>query len=182
MPNAFEAVWNVVSKEFDNLTSSKTPLHIGEAMDCWMYLTALGEFIRFEEMSLNTTIDDEVKEMLTDAIKMCESQAQKLGDFMKKEGIPFPETTPPKPNSEPNAIPLGVKLTDEEIANGITLKLTTCLTMCAKGQIDSIRNDMGMLWLFHLEMLTFGTSLKALMMKRGWLKIPPYYYPPGQPQ
>jgi hypothetical protein len=182
LPNPFEALKNVINKEVDHLNEPKTPLHIGEAMDCWTYLTSLGEFIRFEESGLNTTSDDEVREMLNDAIKMCEGQFQKLSSFMKKEGIPLPEVSPAKPNSEPNAIPLGVKLTDDEITNGITLKLTACLMMSAKGEVDAIRTDLGVIWFkFHTEMLTFGVTLKALMIKRGWLKVPPYYYPPGQP-
>jgi hypothetical protein len=182
LANPFEAIWNIVNKEIDNSNENKSPLHIGEAMDCWTYLTSLGEFIRFEEAGLNTTTDDEVREMVNDAIRMCENQFRKLSSFMKKEGIPLPETSPPKPKSEPNAIPLGVKLTDEEIANGITLKLTTCIMMVAKGEIDSIRAGLGVIWFkFHIEMLTFGVTLKTLMIKRGWLKMPPYYYPPGQP-
>ncbi|WP_431308896.1 DUF3231 family protein [Halalkalibacter flavus] len=182
LSNPFEALWNIVNKEIDNTNEKNSPLHIGEAMDCWTYLTALAEFIRFEEAGLNTSTDDEVLEMLNDAIRMCENQSEKLSSFMKKEGIPLPETSPPKPKSEPNAIPLGVKLSDEEITNGITLKLTSCLMMSAKGEIDAIRTDIGVMWFkFHTEMLTFGVTLKSLMIKRGWLKVPPYYYPPGQP-
>lgn len=36
---------------------------------------------------------------------------------------------------------------------------------------DSVRNDVGLLWLQnYLESVTFGTTLKTLMRKRGWLK------------
>jgi hypothetical protein len=40
-------------------------------------------------------------------------------------------------------IPLGVKLTDEEIANDVAFKLVVCLQACGKGQADSIGNDVG---------------------------------------
>jgi hypothetical protein len=30
--------------------------------------------------------------------------------------------------------------------------------------------------------MKFGTSLKNTMRKRGWIKVPPYYYPPGMPK
>ncbi|MDT8861419.1 DUF3231 family protein [Alkalihalobacillus sp. MEB130] len=182
MANSLEAIWNVLAKGVDNLNEPKSPLHIGEVMDCWTYVTALGEFIRYEEICLNTTTDSECREMLVGAIKMCENQSARLSEFMKKEGIPLPEVTAPKPNSEPNAIPLGVKFTDDEIANGVTLKLTNAMMLSSKGQVDAIRSDLGIMWVkFHLEMVTFGTTLKSLMLKRGWLKVPPYYYPPGQP-
>ena len=35
---------------------------------------------------------------------------------------------------------------------------------------------------FQTELLTFGTPLQALMKKRGWIRVPPYYYPPGMPK
>lgn len=44
----------------------------------------------------------------------------------------------------------------------------------------TIRNDVGLILLGTLiELLKFGTSLKSMMIKRGWIKVPPYYYPPG---
>jgi hypothetical protein len=183
MPNPIEAIWNTIKISIDNTNESKTPLHVIEAGDCWTYLALVEEFIRYEEVGLNTTTDDEVKEMLTDVIQICESQVKQLSKFMKKEGIPLPDVTSAKPNSEPKDIPLGVKLNDIEIANGVTFKLVTCLQACSKSQADAIRNDLGMMWLgFYLEWSVFGTTLKTLMRKRGWLKVPPYYYPPGSPK
>ncbi|WP_404328732.1 DUF3231 family protein [Mesobacillus maritimus] len=183
MSNPFEAVWNTLKTTIDNTNEPKSPLNIIEAGDCWMYLTMVEEFIRYEEIGLNTTTDDEIREMLTDVIRICESQVRRLSDFMKQEGIPLPDATSAKPNSDSNQIPLGVKLTDDEIANGIAFKLVNCMLTCAKSQADALRHDIGMLWVqFHSEWVSFGTTLKVLMRKRGWLKVPPYYYPPGSPQ
>lgn len=182
MPNPFEAVWNVLKTAIDNTNEPKTPLHVIEVGDCWKYVTLIEEFIRYEEIGLNTTTDDEVREMLTDGIKMCESQTKRLTKFMKAEGITIPDVTSAKPNSNPKEVPLGVKLTDDELSNGIAFKLVVSMQTCAKGQADAIRNDVGMMWLeFYSEWITFGTTLKTLMRKRGWLKVPPYYYPPGTP-
>jgi hypothetical protein len=141
------------------------------------------EFLRYEEMGLNTSTDDEVIEMLTDAARLCESQIKNLSKFMKEEGIPLPDVTSSKPNSNSKDIPLGVKLTDVELANGVAFKVVTCLQTCAIGQADAVRNDVAMIWLrFYLDWVSFGATLKTLMRKRGWLKVPPYYYPPGYPQ
>lgn len=182
MSNPFEVIWNTLKISVDTTNEPKSPLHIIEAGDCWTYLTLMEEFIRYEEVGLNTTTDDEVKEMLTDIVRICEAQVRKLSAFMKNEGIPIPDVTSAKPKSDPNDIPLGVKLTDNELANGIAFKVVTCLQACSKGQADSIRNDVGLLWLqYYLEWATFGTTFKTLMRKRGWLKVPPYYYPPGGP-
>ncbi|MFZ4453905.1 DUF3231 family protein [Salibacterium aidingense] len=183
MGNPFEAAWNVLKTSMDNANETKGPLHVIEVGDCWKYITLVEEFIRYEESGLNTTTDDEVREMLTDIIKLCESHVKKLSKFMKEEGLPLPDVTSSKPNSEPNEIPLGVKLTDDEITNGVAFKLVTSLQACAKGQADAIRNDIGMIWLeFYMDWVTIGANLKTLMKKRGWLKVPPYYYPPGSPK
>ncbi|MBG9451170.1 hypothetical protein ABE67_18160 [Cytobacillus firmus] len=183
MPNPLEAIFNMLRIAFDNTNEPKSPLHVIEVGDMWTYLTLVEEFIRYEEIGLNTTSDDEVKEMLTDVVKICESQVKRLSTFMRKEGIPLPDVTSAKPHSAPNEIPLGVKLTDDEITNGVAFKLVTCSTACAKGQADSVRNDAGNMWTeFFLEWTIFGATLKTLMRKRGWLKVPPYYYAPGTPK
>ncbi|UCZ53925.1 DUF3231 family protein [Bacillus shivajii] len=176
MPNPFEAFWKALKTNTDN--DSKAPLHVGEVMAIWTYFTAVNEMLRYEEMGLNTTKNEEVKEMLTDAHKMCLSQSERLESFLIKEGVPLPETSPPKPDNVIDDIPHGIKVTDDEIANGVSLKIASAIVECAMGQAQSIRTDVGMMWAeFQSEMLTFSTSLKALMRKHGWLKIPPYYYP-----
>ena len=182
VPNPFEAVWNMLKTTIDNVDEPRTPLHVIEVGDCWKYITMIEEFIRYEEIALNTSSDDEVLEMLNDAIQLCESQVKRLSQFMIKEGVSLPDVTSAKPNSNPEEIPLGVKLTDDEITNGITFKLVLCMQACGKGQADGLRNDMCILWLeFYSEWITFGATLKTLMRKRGWVKVPPYYYPPGSP-
>ncbi|MBM6617002.1 DUF3231 family protein [Bacillus suaedaesalsae] len=182
MSNPFEAAWNTLKASIDKTNEPKTPLHIIEVGDCWKYVTLIEEFIRYEEIGLNTTTDDEVRELLIDIVKVCESQLQKLTQFMKEEGILLPDVTSSKPESVPNEIPLGVKLTDDEITNGIAFKLVTAMIACAKGQSDAIRTDIGVIWYeFYTEWVSFGQTLKILMRKRGWIKVPPYYYPPGSP-
>jgi hypothetical protein len=182
MPNPFELIWNTLKISIDNTDEPKSPLHIIEVGDCWKYLVMLEEFLRYDEMALNTTTDDEVREMITDVLRACESQVEKLSQFMKNEGIPLPDVSSTKPISNSKDIPLGVKLTDDEIANGLAFKVITSLQACALGQADSIRNDVGMMWLgFFSDWVMFGTTIKTLMRKRGWIKVPPYYYPPGLP-
>ncbi|MED4016112.1 DUF3231 family protein [Sutcliffiella cohnii] len=183
MSNPLEAIFNMMKISFDNTNEPKSPLHVIEVGDCWTYLTMVEEFIRYEEIGLNTTSDDEVKETLIDVTRICESQIKRLSNFMKNEGIPFPDVSSTKPNSDPTDVPLGVKLTDEEITNGLAFKLVACSQFCAKGQANAIRNDVGTMWIeFFFEWAVFGATLKTLMRKRGWLKVPPYYYPPGSPQ
>lgn len=173
MPNPFEAIWNSLKTITD---TDLSPLHVGEVMISWTYLTMIKEMMRFEEIGLNTTIDQEVKEVLIAAYKMCKSQAERLEAFLIKEGIPLAETTSPKPQTSPSDVPAGVRITDDELMNGVSIKVAAAIMECATGQAQSIRHDMGMIWVeFHSELLTFGTSLKTIMKNRGWLKVPPYY-------
>jgi hypothetical protein len=181
MSNIFEALLNTFKTYVDN--EPKKHLHTGEVTACWLYFTAMNEAIRYEQDGLHTTTDDELMEMLNDAVRTCGSQINKLEQFMLKEGIPLPVLLPSsKPESKPDAIPQGVKMTDDEIANGVSAKVALMILQCASAQAQSVRNDVGLLFVeFHTELLTFGTTLKTLMKKRGWLRVPPYYYPPGAP-
>lgn len=180
VPNVFEAVVNTMKTFVDD--EPKAPLHIGEAMICWLYLATINEGNTFVQSALNTTTDDEVIEMLNDAQKMCKSQISRLETFMKNEGVQLPDVTQEKPKSEPSDVPLGVKMTDDEITNGVSVKLASANVACANAQSQSIRNDFAIMFVqFQAEQLTFSATLKTLMRKRGWIKVPPYYYPPGLP-
>ncbi|MBU9722628.1 MULTISPECIES: DUF3231 family protein [Bacillaceae] len=166
MGNPFEAVWNTLKVTVDNANEPKHPLHVIEVGDCWKYLTMVEEFIRYEEIGLHTTNDDEVHELLIDIKKLCEEQSQKLRKFMINEGIPLPDVTPVKPESQEKEIPMGVKLTDDEIVNGMSLKLILSMQHAAKGQADAVRNDLGMMWLeFFSQWVTAGNTLKTLSRK-----------------
>lgn len=179
MSNPFEAVWSTLKSLVDN--DNKHPLHVGEVMICWTYLAAINEMLRYEEVGLNTTSDDEVKEMLKDAYNVCKSQSERLESFLLKEGIPLPETSSPKPNFTGVDVPMGAKFSDDEISNAVSLKIASAIIESALGQAQSIRTDVGMMWAeFQSEMLMFSATLKSLMRKRGWLKIPPFYYSPGE--
>jgi hypothetical protein len=101
---------------------------------------------------------------------------------MIDEGIPLPPVSQSKPKSDPNNVPLGVKITDDEIANFIGIKVASNIVLCSTNMSQSIRNDIGLMWArFHTEKMIFGMELKTAMRKRGWIKVPPYYYPPGAP-
>jgi hypothetical protein len=54
--------------------------------------------------------------------------------------------------------------------------------MCSTNFTQSIRNDIGLMFArFHTEKMVLGLDIKTTMRKRGWIKIPPYYYLPGAP-
>jgi hypothetical protein len=180
MPNVIESISVALRSLVDE--EPKPPLHVGEVMSCWTYLTILEESIVVEQQGLNMTTDTELRDFVEKSMAKASSQAQRLKDFMQREGVSLPPHSEHKPLSDPNAVPLGAKSTDSEIANAVVIKLVTSITTCASAAADSVRNDVGLMFVeFQSEALTFAAMLKSLMRKRGWLKIPPFYYPPGAP-
>ncbi|MEH7074585.1 DUF3231 family protein [Neobacillus drentensis] len=180
MPDVLEAVKNVLQSLVDD--EPKSPLHVGEVMSFWSFLSDIAEELVHSEAGINSTFDPELRKAFHASVKMFKSQIERLTAFMHSEGVPLPPLNESKPVSDPNHIPLGVKLTEDELANSLGIKIYLGITVCAAAINESIRNDVGLIWLeFLQEYMTFGVTIKTLMKKRGWLKVPPYYYPPGSP-
>ncbi|KAF0821442.1 hypothetical protein ACOSZF_19940 [Cytobacillus firmus] len=78
------------------------------------------------------------------------------------------------PQSDPNSVPLGVKLTDHVIGNELSLKIISFIMRAAGAASESIRTDAGILFIqFQAEKLAYVTELNHLMRKCGWIKVPP---------
>lgn len=180
MTRAIEAVTELIKSLFDE--DSKPALHIGEAMNLWIAITAFQEARSLYYAGLNTTTDKDLKHVLRNAIEATKADYNLLKDFMMKEGIPIPAVSEEKPNSDPSAVPEGVKLTDDEIANLISVKVAASINFCAQAITQSVRSDVGILFFqIQVELMKFSIPLKNLMKNRGWLKKPPSYHPPGVP-
>lgn len=178
--HAFEALMKVLHSLYDD--DPKQSLHVGEVMACWTYLAVLEDTVSLEHLSINTTEDKELKECLHKSMGGASSQLERLKDFLQQEGVPLPPASEPKPLSEPSLIPLGAKMTDSEIANFVSVKLAGSINLCASGISESVRNDVGIMFFeFQSEAMRYAAILKSIMRKRGWIKIPPYYHPPGKP-
>lgn len=180
MKHLFEALADYFKSLMDE--EPKPPLHVGEVMNCWTYYAALGEAITIEQICLNSSADPELKRYLEKTMEGASSQIRRLLDFMQHEGVPTPPVSEAKPISDPNSIPLGAKLTDSEIANLVSVKIAATILACSAAAAGSVRNDVGKMFLeFEEEAVIYGMLIKSLMKKRGWIKIPPYFAPPGLP-
>jgi hypothetical protein len=164
LTNIFETFVDYIKTTIDN--EPKAPPHIGEAMACWLYFTALAEEVPVLEAALNTTTDDELIILVQEAKELGNNQMKRIRDFMINEGIPLSRTSESKPKSQPNSVPLGVKLTDAEIANGLSMKIHTNIIMCATNMSQSIRNDIGLMWTnFLYQKSIMGFKLKKLCVR-----------------
>ena len=160
----------------------KEPLHVGEVMFCWTYLAFVENIITYEEVGLNMTEDAELKELYEESLKIAKSHKKELSEFMQQEGVSLPASPEDKPRSDPNAVPLGAKLTEDELINTLNINFIFAADMCATSASQSLRTDVGLKFLkFQTDKLVLGYKAKKLMQKKGWLKIPPYYRPPGTP-
>lgn len=175
MPNVLEALKNVVQSFIDD--EPKSPLHLGEAMSCWTNLALAAEIQVQTEVGINSTTDPELRKALHEAVEMFKSQKERLTEFIRLEGVPSPPLSESKPISDPNSVPLGVKLTDIELANSLKKKVGMAISNFASSSSQTLRNDVGLMWAEYLqELITFLTTFKSLMRKRGWLQVPPLYY------
>lgn len=181
MANVLGNLVDYIRTTFDH--EPKAPPHIGEAFGLWLYYSALAEEIPALEVALNTTTDDELISLLKEGLELGKSQLQRLEQFMLNEGIPLSRSSENKPKSDPNSIPHGVKTSDYEIANFLSVKVATNIVMCGNNISQSIRSDIGLMWMEYLvEKSQYGFKVKTAMRKRGWLKVPPFFYPPGLPK
>ncbi len=181
VPDILQALKSVVHSFIKD--ENKTPLHIGEAMGFWTLLALIGETRVQNEAGINSTTDPELRKALQEAVNMFKSEKERISAFMRTEGIPLPPLSESKPISDPDSVPLGVKLTDIELANSLKKKISMTISSCSETLAQTIRSDVSLMCAeFMQEHITFLTTLKSLMRRRGWLKVPPPYEPAGLPQ
>lgn len=178
MLNIIETIMDAMKSQSDQ--DKDQPLHVGEVMACWLYLSGLELAKVSVQAGINTTSDEELNAILEEDMKLGNSQRQRLHDFLIKEGIPLPTAPEDMPKSDSSDIPLGVKLTDDVLANELSLKIVSLIMQAAGAASESIRTDVGLMFIqFQAEKFAFATRLKHLMRKRGWIRVPPFYHPPG---
>ncbi|KMJ57510.1 hypothetical protein AB685_16010 [Bacillus sp. LL01] len=180
MTSALEAITAVIKNFTDD--EPKLPLHVGEVMDLWTAFTAFKEAHSLYQVALNTTNDTDLKGVLEEALEASLSDTKRVETLLLNEGVPLPLVNPNKPSSDPNSVPEGVRLTEDEISNLIAVKIAASITFCAQAMSKTIRTDVGLLFFsIQVNLMKFAAPLKNLMKSRGWLRVPPHYRPPGAP-
>lgn len=172
------SVWDAVKSVVGSLTDEEPqpPLHIGEAMMLWAMLTLYEEGQVIYKMCTNTSADPELKHAIENAEAESKEDIDMIRSFLIKEGVPLPPVSQPKPDASAAAIPPGAKFTDEELANLVMGKISAAIVLCGQALAESLRTDVGLIVLSsQARLLKFAAPYKALMNRRGWLKIPPPY-------
>ncbi|MDQ0268691.1 DUF3231 family protein [Cytobacillus purgationiresistens] len=180
MKNTIATVTTMLKNFIDD--DPNTHLHVGEVMSLWTLCTAFHEAYSLYQVALNTTTDSELIDMLQKALQGSKDDTKNIEDFLLKEGVPLPKVSTKKPFSEPAAVPEGVKLNDDEIANLISVKIASSISYCGVALSQTIRTDVGLLiFKVQVSLMQYAVPFKNLMKQRGWLKTPPNYVPPGLP-
>ncbi|WP_028609295.1 DUF3231 family protein [Paenibacillus harenae] len=159
------------------MDGEKPPLNVGEVMNLWFYLTATEQTMRGEQVSYNIVQDLDLKELLKVVINDVHGPIQKeLTEFLTAEGVPLPERTPDKPIGDFRSIPEGSKLSDEEVACLLSFNIVLGINYACRGVTESVRPDVSFMFAkFQMRKMTYSIQLRDLLMRRGWLQVPPYY-------
>ncbi|MEH6992483.1 DUF3231 family protein [Neobacillus drentensis] len=170
----FEVIQDIFQPFMDG---EKRPLNVMEVSNLWFFLLGTETTMRNEEIGINLAQDPELKQILKDIRETVHIPIRdELKEFLMKEGVPFPQSTPEKPVGDFMSIPDGAKLNDEEMANLMSYNLAMGVTSAAKGLTESIRADVGLIFSkIILKKTTAGLTLKQYLDKREWLRIAPYY-------
>ena len=161
------------------IDGEKRPLNVMEVSNLWFFLLGTETTLRNEELGINLAQDPELKRILKETRETLHIPIRdELIEYLKKEGIPLPNSTPEKPLGEFQSIPDGAKLNDEELANLMSFNLAQGVTFAAKGLSESIRADVGLIFSKIIYRKTMaGLVVKQYLEQREWLRIPPYYKP-----
>lgn len=159
------------------LDGEKKPPNVLEVGNLWMYMAIAENSLRNEQVAYNTAEDKELKTKLQQAADDVHNPiTADIKKFLMKEGIPLPDPSADKPFGNLRNVHDGAKLIDSEIANLMSFNILIGSTFAMRGLTESYRADIGFIYSKAImRKMTFSIILKDLMVKRGWIQIPPYY-------
>ncbi|USK72294.1 DUF3231 family protein [Peribacillus asahii] len=159
------------------IDGEKKPLNVMEVTNLWFFLLGTETTMRNEEIGYNLAQDVELKQILKDVKESIHIPIRnEISEFLKKEGVPLPPTTPEKPIGDYRDIPEGAKLNDEEITNLMSYNLAQGITYASRGLTESIRADVGLIFSkIIMKKMIASLTVKQYLERHEWLRIPPYY-------
>ncbi|MDR4945440.1 DUF3231 family protein [Neobacillus cucumis] len=172
--NLFEVIHDAFQPFMDG---EKRPLNVMEVSNLWFFLLGTETSLRSEEIHYNLSEDPELKQLLKDIRETVHIPIRdEIREFLIKEGIPLPQTTPEKPIGDFPNIPEGAALNDEERANLMSYNLASGVMYAARGLSESIRADVGLLFSkIMIKKTMAGLTVKDYLGRHEWLRVPPYY-------
>ncbi|RKD25159.1 hypothetical protein BEP19_04515 [Ammoniphilus oxalaticus] len=152
------------------------PLHIGEVMNLWTFLTATENFMNSELVALNTVENPQLRRKMLELIEGYHKPIIiDIENLLLSEGVELPKKPVEKPQLK-MSVPAGGKMTDEEVANLVMFNLVWAINFCGRGLTEAVRQDVATLFVKAIvQKAGFSVTLKQLLMEKGWLTYPPPY-------
>lgn len=155
------------------------PLHVGESFFIWRQYVATMEGKTLCQTLLSHTKDSELREFITDFLtEVEEPQIKDLAEFMKQEGVEFPALVMEKSNTTAQEIPAGAHFSDQECCHLLIGKVEVLMLYSFLGLTQTLRDDLALQFSRSMATLArYGSILKRLADRRGWLLHPPPFAP-----
>jgi len=159
--------------------SKDDPLHYGEVIGTWAYVGANKGLISGYEAFINHAGDDDLINLLKEAVDTMREENKKVEKVLKENGITPPPTLPERPVASATEIPMGARLMDPEIAGALSINLGQGLVSCSQVIGQCLRVDVAMMFgKFLAEKMAFGLKLLNMNKEKGWIIPPPLHMNP----
>jgi hypothetical protein len=174
-----ESCVNILQGIVSAMQQPTVPLHVGESFFLWRQYVATTEGKTLCQTLMNHTKDPELLAFIKDFLtEVEEPQIKDLAEIMKQEGIEFPSLVTDKANTQGQEIPAGAHFSDQETCHLLVGKIEVLMLYCYFGMSQTLRDDVALAFTrFLTTLVRYGTILKRLADKRGWLLHPPPFAP-----
>lgn len=158
------------------------PMHYGEVFGVWGYLISSKGLLVGYQTLVNHTGDDDLRRFLEDSIQTIKQEIEQVEDLLKANNVGLPPSPPERATASLEAIPVGARFNDPEIAASISRDLSVGLVACSQVMGSAIREDIGMMFgQFHTTKAQYGVRLLRMMKEKGWLVPPPLHVQTPEP-
>lgn len=152
------------------------PLHYGEVFDIWAFSTKAKGCVSVYRAYNFHAGDKDLKKILDDLINQAELEVAECDSILTSNGIASSPDLPARPEAKLAEIPVGARITDQEIASLIASDTAASMVACSQIMGKSVREDVGALFgKYHVTKAALGLKILQLTKSKGWLVPPPLH-------
>lgn len=152
------------------------PMHYGEVFAIWTAYSSCKTMAAEYQTLLNHAGDEELQELLKEAIELSQNDGRELEVYLKENGVYLPPSPPERPKADLEDIPAGAKFYDQEIGAKLSVDAAAGLVACSQAMGMSIREDIAMMFgQMHVKKAQLGLKILRLNKEKGWLIPPPLH-------
>jgi hypothetical protein len=150
------------------------PMHYGEIYAVWLNSTKAKGAVSVYQAYQYHAGDKDLKKILSDLIDQAKLEINECDTLLTQNGITPSPSLPERPEVNIADIPIGARLTDQEISALISVDTFMGLTACSQIISNSIREDICALYMkYHTTTAAIGLKILRMNKEKGWLIPPP---------